>query len=180
MIQILQRLEAVPEAYPTVPDGLSTAAAALDSDAIWQRIEGYIAHRWSEREVVWVVEGPGEFRMDLAPAVVSGYQIWRGSSYGTTTLYAGPLDGLDLSEDGPYRITADVGAGPVPADAQEAFRRLAEYFAEEADRRPGASSYQITLGDGAISESYERSPNWIARAIINSGAGDLLRRYRRV
>lgn len=180
MVQVLQRLEAAPEAFPAVPDGLSTAAAALNSDAIWQRIEGYVAHRWSEREVVWVVEGPGEFRMDLTPAVVSNYQIWRGSSYGSITLYPGPLDGLDLTEDGPYRITADVGAGPVPADAQEAFRRVAEYFAAEAGRRPGASSHAFTLGDGGLSESYERSPNWLARALINSGAGDLLRRYRRV
>ena len=46
MVQVLQRLEAVPEAFPAVPDGLSTAAAALNSDAIWQRIEGYLAHRW--------------------------------------------------------------------------------------------------------------------------------------
>ena len=44
---------------------LSTAAAALDADMIWQRIEAYIAHRWTERDVTWIVEGPGEWHPPL-------------------------------------------------------------------------------------------------------------------
>ena len=61
MATTIKQTEAVPEAYPDVPDDSSTAAAALDADMMWQRIEAYIAHRWTERDVTWVVEGPGDW-----------------------------------------------------------------------------------------------------------------------
>jgi len=48
------------------------------------------------------------------------------------TLLDGPL-GICLPHGGTYRITAQVGAGDVPAPVSEAFRRLAEYSAEIGD-----------------------------------------------
>ncbi len=55
MSTTLKETEAIAAAYPATPAGLSTAAAALDPDVIWQRIESYIAHRWTARSVVWTV-----------------------------------------------------------------------------------------------------------------------------
>jgi hypothetical protein len=51
MATTIRQTEGVPGDYPVAPSGLSTAAAALDAQMIWQRIEAYVAHRWHEREV---------------------------------------------------------------------------------------------------------------------------------
>jgi len=127
--------------------------------------------------VVWTVGGWGEFEPDLAPAEITAQEVWDGSAYIPVSLDPSPLGGLVLACDGPFRITATVGGGDVPAAVYEAFRRLAEYLAEVPDRA-GVSSYSVGMG-GAIEESYQRNPAWIARAMQNSGAGDLLRKYRR-
>jgi len=77
-----------------------------------------------------------------------------------------------------FRVTATVGSDDEPPEAVlEAFRRLAEYLADEPDRS-AASSYSVNMG-GAIEESYNRNPAWVARALELSGAADLLRPYRR-
>jgi hypothetical protein len=73
-----------------------------------------------------------------------------------------------------------VGGGTVPAAVNEAYRRLAEYLASTDDAPAGASDYSAGLGSGAITESFSRAPTWVARALINSGAADLLRPYRRL
>ncbi len=70
-----------------------------------------------------------------------------------------------------------MGGGDVPAAVKEAYRRLAEYLADEPDRS-GVSSYSANLG-GAIEESYQRNSAWVARAMDLSGAADLLRPYKR-
>jgi len=175
MAEILKRDESVPASYPAVPAGLSTAAAALDGNMIWARIEAYIAHRWTARAVVWTIEGPGEWAADLTPATVTATELWQNDAWTAETLTAGPLGGYVL-DSGPYRITASVGSGTVPAEVNEAFRRLAEYMAETTDH-PGASDYSINAGP--IDLKVTRSPAWLARAMANSGAGDLLRTYRR-
>jgi hypothetical protein len=175
-VEALKQVEAAPSSYPDVPAGLSTAAAALDADALWQRIEGYVAHRWAARTVVWTVLGPGEWTPPLVPATVTTAQRWTGSAWEDATLATGPLDGLELPGEGPYRITATVGAGPVPAPALESYRRLAEYLAEGA-AKAGASSYSYRLGE--VEESWQRNPAWTAKALQQSGAADLLRPYRR-
>lgn len=177
MIDILKRTEAIPGAYPATPTGLSTAAAALDSDMIWARIEAYIAYRWTARAVVWTIGGPGEWTPDLTPATVSATEVWQNDAWAAETLTAGPLGGYVLAGEGPYRLTASVGSGTVPAAVDEAFKRLAEYMADGADTPAGSSAYAITspVADVTIT----RSPAWLARAMANSGAGDLLRNYRR-
>ena len=176
-MDILKRQEAIPASYPAAPAGLSAAAAALDADMIWQRIEAYIAHRWTTREVIWTVAGPGEFVPDLTPATITAQEAWDGTAWIPASLDASFMGGVVLAGEGPYRLTADVGGGNLPAAVSEAFIRLAEYMAESTDQA-GVSSYSVNIG-GAIEKNYQRSPAWMARAMQNSGAGDLLRPYRR-
>lgn len=172
----ISELEAIPASYPPRPSGLSDAADALDPNTIWQRIEAYTAHRYTERAVTWVVEGKGHWGFPLSPATLTGAEKWTGEAWEAVTLSEGPY-GYCLDDEGPYRIEADVGSGPVPVAVQEAYRRLAEYLADETDRA-GVSDYMVNMG-GAIQESYKRNPAWIARAMQYSGAADLLRPYRR-
>lgn len=184
MIDILKETEAIPAAYPDAPSGLSTAAAALDADMIWARIEAYTAHRFTPREVVWVMmaEAEDEWSPRLTPLVSHTAEQWNGVAWMTIDLIAGPL-GFCLPYTGNFQITAQVGAGEVPAPVSEAFRRLAEYSAEiGADAMVAGHnahhSHSVNIGS-AVQESFDRSPTWAARAIQLSGAADLLRPYRR-
>ena len=178
MATTIKQTEAIPASYPTTPTGLSVAAAALDPDMIWQRIESYIAHRWTARSVVWIVEGCGEWNPPLAPATVSATEEWIDLAWAAITPDASALGGYVLDGDGPYRFTASVGSGTVPAAVDQAFTRLAEYMADSSPGPKGATSASHDVG--SISISHDRSATWLARAMHNSGAADLLRNYRRV
>lgn len=177
MATTIRRTEAVPASYPAKPSGLSTAADALDAGTVWHRIEAFIAHRWSARNVVWIVDGPGEWIPDLTPASVSTVEIWREGGWEAVTLYDSPLGGYELEADASYRFSGSVGGGTVPEVVNEAYRRLAEYLAARPGK-PGASTESIS--SGSISLSTRRAPEWMARAMHNSGAGDLLRPFRKV
>lgn len=178
MAEQIKQTESLPASYPAVPSGLSAAAAALDGDAIWQRIEGYIAYRWTAREVVWIVEGDGDWCPPLGPLEVTAEEVWQDGAWTPATVYASPFGGYRLTSQGPFRFTGTVGGGTVPAAVNEAFRRLAEYLAEATETPAGASSYSYQLGD--LQETIQRNPAHIAKAMQNSGAADLLRPYRRV
>jgi hypothetical protein len=177
MIDLIKQFEAVPAAYPVAPAGLSTEAAALDASMIWARIEDYIAHRFTEREVVWTLIGNDgdQFNPRLTPVASSVAHIWTGEAWEAVTLLDGPF-GLCLPSNGTYKITAQVGAGDMPAAVSEAFRRLAEYMADDPGR-VGTTSFTDKIGP--LEESVNRAPTWLARAMQYSGAGDLLRPYRR-
>lgn len=177
MIDLIKQFEAVPASYPAAPSSLSAGAAALDAAMIWARIEAYTAHRFTVREVVWTLIGNGgdQFHPRLVPVVSSEAHIWTGEAWEGVTLLNGPF-GLCLPCDGTYRITAQVGGGDVPAPVSEAFRRLAEYLADDPGTA-GASSTSVSIGP--IEERLDRNPAWVAKAIQNSGAGDLLRNYRK-
>ncbi|WP_428927870.1 hypothetical protein [Marinibacterium sp. SX1] len=178
MATTIKETEAVPSAYPDLPDGLSNAALFVNSFAIWQRIESYCRVRWTARTVTWVVEGQGDWQPPLSPATVSIVEVWDADDgWVATSPGASPLGGYCFDGCGPYQVTAEVGGGDVPAAVSEAYRRLAEYLADEPDRA-GVSSYSVNMG-GAIEESYQRSPTWSARALELSGAADLLRPYKR-
>lgn len=177
MATTIQQIEDGPETYPPVPEGLSAGAAALNSAAIWQRIESYVGLRWTERGVVWVVEGPGDWVPPLLPANVQHVEIWNDIQWDKVELSPTPLGGYRLPEEGPYRFEATVGGGDVPAGVTEAYRRLAEYLAAEGSLPGGVTKSASVIGDLRVEA--ERSANWIAKALINSGAADLLRRYRR-
>jgi hypothetical protein len=177
MAVTIKQTEAAPEGWPDAPDNLSTAAAALSADMIWQRIEAYTAYRYTARTVTWIVEGPGGWQPPLAPATVSTVEIWQDDAWAAVTLSPSPLGGYCLPGCGPYRFTASVGGGDVPANVLEAFRRLAEYMAA----KPGkAGARQESVAAGSITISSTRDPAWLANAMQNSGAADLLRGLRNV
>jgi hypothetical protein len=174
MATTLQQTEATPESYPV----LSPAIA----DDVWQRIESYIAHRFTPRTVGWLVEGPGEWVPPLAPATVTKVEVWSAAGeWEDITLNASPAGGYWLSATGPFHFTATVGGGSpapaLPAIVATAATRLAAYMTAKLGK-PGATSESITAG--SISVSHRRSESWMASAMQNSGAADLLRGYRRV
>lgn len=175
----IKQAEGAPASYPAAPSGLSTAAAALDANMIWQRIEAYIAWRFTSRSIEWIVEGCGEWRAPLAPATIATVEVWQATNaWATATLDPSPTGGYMLPGDGPYRFTGTVGGGTVPAAVNEAFRRLAEYMAASKRGSPGTTREKVVAGSVMVDKS--RSASWAAEAMSNSGAGDLLRNFRRV
>ncbi len=154
MIDVIKQFEAVPAAYPNAPAGLSTKAAALDASMIWARIEAYTAYRFTVRELVWTLRGDGgdEFHPRLTPVVSRVADIWANEAWEAVTLQDGPF-GICLPVDGVYRITAQVGAGDVPAPIYQAFQRLAmaQKYCETFGRRDLADSAFSKL-DGTNAE----------------------------
>ncbi|WP_395708538.1 hypothetical protein [Reyranella sp.] len=173
--------EALPDEYPATPEGLSDAATAINADMVWQRIESYVCTRYTERAVEFIVEGPGDWRPPLKPVTLATVEEWRGETWVNTTLAPSPLGGFILKGCGPYRFTGIAGEddADIPATVTEAFRRIIEYMAgiDESDR-PGARSVTEAVPD-VHSTTIERSPTWMAQALQNSGAADLLRNLRR-
>lgn len=178
MVLTIKQTEGVPASWPTTPTGLSTGAAALPVGPIWSRIEAWIARRYSSRSIQWVTEGVGEWVPPLSPATVSTVERWTGTAWEAVTLSASPLGGYDVTEDTWHRFTGTVGTGPAPEAVQEAFRRLAEYLGNTAlnSAPSGATSYSMDMG--GLNRRFDRDADWRAKAIINSGAADLLRPYR--
>ncbi|RNC93927.1 MAG: hypothetical protein ED558_13850 [Oricola sp.] len=166
MATTIKQTEAIPASYP---NGLG--------DHVWQRIEAYVAHRWTEREVIWTVEGPGEWSPPLTPATIDTVEVWNGTGWETCTAPDAPLGGFWLAGEGPYRFTATVGGGDVPAAVHEAATRLSDYLAETADMPAGTRSYSYQIGE--IAERFRADPDATGKAMQNSGAADLLRSYRR-
>lgn len=177
----IRQTEAKPAAYPNAPAGLSPTAAALQADFLWQRLEVYIAHRTTERGVSWIVEGFGEWVPPLTPVTINSVEVWQGDTWVEATLSASPLGGYMLPGKGPYKFVGVAGddSADVPAAIVEAFRRLAEYAATDTGEYRGARNYSNSVEDvGSL--TVERAPAWMAQALVNCGAADLLRRYRRV
>jgi hypothetical protein len=181
MIEIMDFQESRPATYPAKPSGLSAAANAYSAAFIWHTLERRIAWRWAAREVVVVLEGgPGPFDPPLRPAQIDLAEAWNGDEWEAVTLAPTPRGGVHLSSRAPYRITMTAGDTDAPPDLMlEAYRRLAEYLGEvENEPIPaGAESYSIDLG--GVKESTRLDPWRRARALDMSGAGDLLRVYRK-
>jgi len=177
MVATILQTEGAPASYPAAPAGLSAAAAALSTSMLWLRIEPYIAWRYTSRTITWAVEGPGDWQPPLKPATISTVQIWTGEAWQTETLLTCPLGGYQLPAFGPFKFVGTVGGGTVPAAVNEAIRRLAEYMAQEAGEA-GARTFSEAVPDVA-STTIERSASWMAQALQNSGAADLLRSFRR-
>jgi len=181
-VELLSELEAAPASYPAVmayPHRNMGSSAPLEGDAfidddlVWQRIEGYIAWRWTPRTVTWTVAGPGEWTPRLAPVVAfDTTEIWNGSAWEAVTLDPSPLGGFVLAGEGPYRVTATVGAGTPPEAVQEAWRRLHEYSKGVAEQWRGDAAFR---SDGET----EVIGGWTGKALQLSGAADLLRPFRR-
>ncbi|MEI9425544.1 hypothetical protein O7A70_30840 [Mesorhizobium sp. Cs1299R1N1] len=177
----IKQTEGAPSSYPLAPTGLTAAAEALAPEMLWQRIEAYVAFRWTERAVTWIVEGCGEWVPPLTPATIDTVEIWQADDWEAATLSPSPLGGYCLP-GGTYRFTGSVGSADSPAVApeivDEAFRRLAEFMAATMKTStPGITAERVTAGSVTVEKS--RSASWAAEAMSNSGAGDLLRSYRR-
>lgn len=169
------------EVRPSIRSPIEGLADDVDSGPIWDRIEDYVAWRWTVRSVRWIVEGPGDWSPPLRPTSVVLVERWTGEAWEEAIAPPSPFGGLQL-DCGLYRVEAEVGGGPIPAGVQEAVRRLSLYTSDSMKPgltgRSGASSGSYRLGN-SVTADFERSPEWIARALINSGAADLLRPYRR-
>lgn len=175
MIDILSEVEGEPSSYPSQPSDLSTGAQALDTESIWKRLEDWISYRWGERTVTWIVQGPGWWKPRLRPVTVDSSEIWTDGAWESTTLETAPV-GYEL-EDAIYRVTATVGTtDSVPAEMNEAYRRLAEYLADQS--YIGRVATSATQSAGKAQVSADRPAAWQAKALHYSGAADLLRRYR--
>ena len=173
-ITVLEQDEDLPDSYPV----LSPAVP----DHVWQRLESYIAWRSTERTVVWIVEGCGEFTAPLKPATMTTIEIWddlaKAWSDITANAEVSPR-GYWLPGKGPYRFTATVGDDdPPPAAIAKAAQLLAAYMAANPGT-PGATRVRDEVTGIGVNDVW-RDPSWMARAMQNSGAGDLLRPYRRV
>ncbi len=180
MAVTIKQTETTPEAYPDAPEGLSAAATAI-LPAVWRRLEVYTAYRTTVRDVTWVVEGCGEWVPPLTPTSIASVEVWQADAWQAAEPPPSPLGGYTLPGPGPYRFTGTAGddEADVPADILEAVRRLAEYMAAKVDLdHAGARSVSESI-EGIGTFSMERSPAWMAQALVNSGAADLLRRYRR-
>lgn len=174
MALIVRQEESTPASRPTIP-GLSAGADALNHDAIWQRLESWIAYRYGERSVEWIVQGPGTFVPPLKPYTVDTSERWNGEAWEVTTLTLAPV-GFEL-DSGTYRVTATVGTDNVPEVVVEAFTRLAEYLADDAQMAKTVNGQTVRLGSG-VEYQAERPVAWQAKALHLSGASDLLRAYR--
>lgn len=176
MAVTIRQTESAPDDYPEAPEGLSTEATAI-LDAVWRRIEAYVAFRTTERDVSWIVEGCGEWVPPLKPATIATVDVWEGDVWTAITLPPSPLGGYVLPGDGPYRFSGTAGDddADVPADLAEAVRRLAEFMSAASESsHPGLRSE--TVPDIWTGEFDNRA---MARALQDSGAADLLRNYRR-
>ena len=169
MSRIIAQVETVPASYPAIEDLEESDALS----AAWQRIEHYIAWRYSPRSVVWRIESTGcEWRAPLAPVVTLTAQVDGDDPFEPE---AGPQGGWMLPR-GIVTVTATVGAGPAPAAVLEAVRRYVRLMTTTLTLPAGVTRFSSGTFDAAVRRD-ELNP---AMAMVNSGAADLLRAYRRV
>lgn len=177
MAYTLKIEEAMPDAWPTVATDLASASTAF-LGAVWQRLESFIAWRWGERVCVFIVEGPGVWVPPLTPVTITTSQVWtEAGEWEAVALAPSAYGGFDLKKVGPYRFTTTLGSTDDPPPAvQEAFRRLAHYLAEQDGREAGMVE---TALDGLGAFKFAPGP-MAAKSLVYSGAGDLLRPYRKL
>lgn len=176
MTTTLQILESAPASWPAIP-GLP---ADLDAAVVWLRLESWIAWRWGERECAFVVEGPGEWTAPFTPFTTTTIEVWHDGEWELASVAPTPCGGYELGEVGPFRFTGLLGdVDDPPSIVLEAARRLGTYLVQVAAR--DFCNVVLSKEESADVDSFEfASPNVAARAISYSGAGDLLRRYRRL
>lgn len=176
-VEIVTQHESEPASWPEVT-GLSEQAGAIDPAPVWARIEAWTAVRFAPRSVVWTLEGSGRWVPPLSPVEIDLAELWGSTGWEPAEIRTAPY-GFDLAP-GTWRISATVGGGDLPPAVAEAFRRLAEYVAapQPMGARPGVTLATMNVG-GELTVTHRRSAEWLARALFYSGAGDLLRPYRR-
>lgn len=155
--------------YPPAPDGLSDDAAAIEPAVIWDRLETWCNFRWSEAETEFTVNPPHAVQWvpPFGPFVVD---LVNGEA--ATTDQFGAVTIRDRS-----KLRCTIGGATPSETVLAAYRRLAEYFAATDTAPAGVQRYAVNIGD--ISETYSRRSDHLARAMQNSGAADLLRKFRK-
>ena len=152
--------------YPAAPAG---APAGIANEVVWDRLEAFCNFRWSETVMEFVVNPPCEIEWQ-PPYVPFVIDTVAGEA-------ASPDDfgAVTLSEKSKVRATI---GGVTPSETvNAAYLRLAEYMAAEDDAPGGVSRYSIDVGD--IAESWSCKPDHMGKAIHNSGAADLLRKFKK-
>lgn len=176
MVALRKETEEIPAKYPFVSARLVNGICDDDKNPgdcqLWQRIEAYTRTRYTEREVIWIIEASEgeEWTPPLSPITSLIAEKWEGRKWVAITLLEGPL-GLCISSDGKFRIRAKVGGGDVPPAVAEAYKRLHEYSRGIAEQFKGDAAF--------MGSDVTRPVNWAARSIQISGAADALRPYRR-
>lgn len=197
MAELMREIEGLPEHWPDIPEAdlipiTDPHGSLVKSDLswVWQRIEAYCRERWTPREVVWLVQGCGQWEPPLAPVRLMQVESWSGE-WLASAAKASPWGHIGLSGDA-HRITALVGENnPVPPVVMKAAGRLANYLAQQIDgsdpdlwatkmRWIVTPDVQEQVQPARTEESYERAADYIAKALQYSGAADLLRPYRRM
>src|SRR3546814_16654000 len=109
----IKQTEALPASYPDVTpyphrpvENGGVTDAEIDPALVWQRIESYIAYRWSAREVVWIVEGSGDWTPPLTPATITDTEGWSAADWAQLPLAASPYAGQQLPGCVPSRVNA--------------------------------------------------------------------------
>lgn len=149
--------------YPAAPADVTGSIP----EVIWERLESYVTTRWSTAEIQFVVCSPCRDRWRPP------YYPWLVQSVDGDPAEVNDFGEVEL-QPGRHKVVCQIGGQPVTPGVQEAYRRLAAYYANP-DNRTGYSRYSVNLG-GEITESWSRRSG---DALANSGAADLLRKYRK-
>lgn len=175
MATTLEIIESAPATFPPIPN----LAIGIDPGTVWARLDAWNAWRWGERNCSFVVEGPGDWRAPLLPFSTLTIEVWFDGAFVSAVLPPSPLGGYCLESVGPYRFAGLLGDTADPPEAVfEAARRLGQFLVTVAARN--FDNAILTKESSEEVDSFEYgSPNVAARAMQYSGAGDLLRRYRR-
>lgn len=150
--------------YPPGPAGLVVNVP----EAIWERMENYVACRWSTAEVEYIVSAPCaiDWRPPAYPWVIDTVDgdPAEVNTFGEVTL-----------KPGRHRVVCTIGGQEVTEGVNEAFRRLAAYYADP-DTRKGYTRYSVNLA-GDVSESWSRRAG--TDGLAATGAAELLKKYRK-
>lgn len=194
--------ELPPSAYPEVPrSALLMDDATGIPDWIWERIEAYCNWRWTPREAQIEIDGSGWISLPVRPLRVTKLEYfdemvsYRSSETSWTEFTpasaARQRGGKIYSPFSHCRITGIVGENnPAPPAVIQAAVRLHAYLGHTPESFPmwatgrTHTAENTTESEGSSStsnrnESFQRPANYIAKAMQNSGAADLLRPYRR-
>jgi hypothetical protein len=128
-VTTVKTIEGTPETRPSITLPFSYLDLnAAGREAVWQRIEAWVAYRWGSRSCTFIVEAGGSrraWRQPLHPFVVETVEAWTGEAWEAVTLAPDYAGGVVLGYADAYRFTGILGTDDTPpADVVEAYRRL--------------------------------------------------------
>ena len=177
---VMETTELTEPIYPAAPDGLSEAAAAIPKEVIWDRLEQFTNFKIGERSVkyrVWVKQRQPYWHPAERPFLITRIQTAVPSLEDYVDKAVTPREDGSVRLESASLVTVTVGATTAPALFNEAYKRLAEYWAIPSIGPEGVTRYSLSIGPD-IAESVSKAATHTARAMVNSGAADLLRKYR--